>query len=72
MRVLGLDPGTRKCGFAVIDAVGAVPTALGIAPLAELGSTLRALAAAHRLDIAAVGQGTNAAVVCAAVRALGL
>jgi RNase H-fold protein (predicted Holliday junction resolvase) len=68
--VLGLDPGTRKCGYALV--VDGAPPALGIVPLADLRERLRALVAEHPVEMAAVGKGTNAAVVAAIAAELGL
>jgi RNase H-fold protein (predicted Holliday junction resolvase) len=70
--VLGLDPGTRKCGYALVTGVGAPPVTLGIAPLEALGERLRELIAATPVAVAAIGRGTNAAAVVEIVRALGL
>jgi len=68
--VLGLDPGTRKCGYALV-ADGA-PAALGIVPLAELAGRLREIVAGNRVSIAAIGRGTNAAEVAAIAAEVGL
>jgi RNase H-fold protein (predicted Holliday junction resolvase) len=70
--VLGLDPGTRKCGYAVVTGLDAPPLTLGIAPVEALGDRLRALLAATPVAVAAIGRGTNAAAVADIVRALGL
>jgi RNase H-fold protein (predicted Holliday junction resolvase) len=70
--VLGLDPGTRKCGYAVVAAAGEKPVTLGIAPLEALRQRLSELLAAHPVRIAAIGKGTNAAAVAEIVRTLGL
>jgi RNase H-fold protein (predicted Holliday junction resolvase) len=70
--VLGLDPGTRKCGYALVSGVGVKPLALGIAPLEALGERLRELLAATPVTVAAIGRGTNAAAVAEIARALGL
>ena len=72
MTVLGLDPGTRKCGFAVVDSAGGRPPALGIAPIEGLTQRLLEIVAATPPDVVALGRGTNAAAVAKAVRALGL
>jgi RNase H-fold protein (predicted Holliday junction resolvase) len=69
--VLGLDPGTRKCGIAVLRGAGSLPT-LEIVPIDELAGRLRAIVAETHVDVAAVGRGTNAAAICATVRDLGL
>jgi RNase H-fold protein (predicted Holliday junction resolvase) len=69
--VLGLDPGTRKCGYAVLTSLDAAPSLLGIAPLGELSATLQGLFERFSIEVVAIGHGTNASVVCAAVTALG-
>jgi RNase H-fold protein (predicted Holliday junction resolvase) len=70
--LLGVDPGTRKCGYAVIESAGAQPLTMGIVPLEEFGSRLATLRANFDLAIVAIGHGTNAAVVSAVVRDAGL
>jgi RNase H-fold protein (predicted Holliday junction resolvase) len=70
--VLGLDPGTRKCGFAVVTALGAPPLRLGIVPLAGLEAGLREVLAATPVELAAIGRGTNVGPVAEVVRGLGL
>ena len=72
MTVLGLDPGTRKCGYAVVTGVDAPPLALGIIPIEALAERLAGVLAATPVALAAVGRGTNAAVVADVVRALGV
>jgi RNase H-fold protein (predicted Holliday junction resolvase) len=72
MTVLGLDPGTRKCGYAVVTAVDAPPLALGIIPIEALAERLREVLAATPVALAAVGRGTNASVVADVVRSLGV
>ena len=72
MAVLGLDPGTRKCGFAVVTALGAPAAAQGIVPIEALAVRLAEIVAAHPVELAAIGRGTNAAAVVEAVAALGL
>ena len=72
MTVLGLDPGTRKCGYALVAAPGERPLMLGIAPLEALRQRLHELLATHPVAIAAIGRGTNAAAVAEIARALGL
>ena len=70
--ILGLDPGTRKCGYALLPAGGGKPGALGITPLAELEPVLRALIAGRPGERVALGRGTNAAVVGAVLESVGL
>jgi RNase H-fold protein (predicted Holliday junction resolvase) len=70
--ILGLDPGTRKCGYALLTCAGDKPLALGIAPLADLEAVLRGVVAAQPVERVALGRGTNAAVVGAVLDRLGL
>ena len=70
--LLGVDPGTRKCGYAVVERLGAPPLALGIAPLDEFRERLDTLRAAWPIEMVAIGHGTNASVVSAAVSDAGL
>jgi RNase H-fold protein (predicted Holliday junction resolvase) len=72
MTILGLDPGTRKCGYAVVTAVDAPPLTLGIVPIEGLTARLREVIAATPVALAAIGRGTNAAVVAAVVAELGV
>jgi RNase H-fold protein (predicted Holliday junction resolvase) len=70
--LLGIDPGTRKCGYAVIERLGAPPLALGIALLPEFRAQLDALRTSFAIDMVAIGHGTNAGVISATVREAGL
>jgi len=70
--LLGVDPGTRKCGYAVVERIDAPPLALGIVPLEQFGSRLVTLRANFEIDMVAIGHGTNAAAVSAVVREAGL
>jgi RNase H-fold protein (predicted Holliday junction resolvase) len=70
--LLGVDPGTRKCGYAVIEGIGSQPLTMGIVPLEEFGPRLATLRANFDIDMVAIGHGTNAAVVSAVVREAGL
>ncbi len=72
MTVLGLDPGTRKCGYAVVTGLDAPPLTLGIVPIEGLTERLREVIAATPVALAAIGRGTNAAVVAAVAAELGL
>ncbi|MDP9104893.1 MAG: pre-16S rRNA-processing nuclease YqgF, partial [Candidatus Eremiobacteraeota bacterium] len=63
---------TRKCGYAVVTAVDAPPLTLGIVPIEGLAERLREVLAATPVTLAAVGRGTNAAVVAAVVGELGV
>jgi RNase H-fold protein (predicted Holliday junction resolvase) len=70
--LLGVDPGTRKVGYAVVERLGAPPLALGIVPLPEFDARLAALRADFSIDMVAIGHGTNASVATAVVREAGL
>ena len=70
--LLGVDPGTRKCGYAVLERLGAQPLTLGIAPLDEFRARLDQLRTTFSIDMVAIGHGTNAGVVSAAVHDAGL
>lgn len=72
MTVLGIDPGTRKCGFAVLAPPGVVPLEQGIVPLDAFAARLRELVARYTIAIAAIGKGTNAQAITAAATAIGL
>ncbi|MGD1067311.1 MAG: pre-16S rRNA-processing nuclease YqgF [Vulcanimicrobiaceae bacterium] len=72
MSVLGVDPGTRKCGYAVVASLDAAPLALGIASVETLAAVAGELVAAHGVTAIVVGRGTNAAVIAKAVEPLGL
>jgi RNase H-fold protein (predicted Holliday junction resolvase) len=70
--ILGLDPGTRKCGYALLEAIDRAPIVLGIAPLDALRAVLESLVAAHPVDLVALGRGTNSAHVATILSALSL
>ena len=72
MTVVGLDPGTRKCGYALVSGLGTPPITLGIAPVEALGERLRELLAATPARIAAIGRGTNAERIATIAGGLGL
>ena len=61
--VLGIDPGTHKCGWALVSAVGTPPRALGIAPLADFPTAFAELVRVHAPRAVALGRGTNAMAV---------
>jgi RNase H-fold protein (predicted Holliday junction resolvase) len=69
--VLGIDPGTRKVGFALIEDAGSPPLALGIETLEGLLPRLAPLVEAHPPGAVALGRGTNAAVIRALLERLG-
>lgn len=69
--VLGVDPGRRKAGYALLAASGAV-IAAGIQPIERLQACLGDLIARHAVCAIALGRGTNARPVRAALESLGL
>jgi RNase H-fold protein (predicted Holliday junction resolvase) len=69
--ILGVDPGSVKAGYAVVDEQGTV-LAAGITPVGELVGCLAQLAAKHGVGALAVGGGTSARRVSLALRELGL
>ena len=70
--ILGIDPGTRKCGFAVVATPQSAPLELGIVPTEQLAATVRELAGRFALRAIALGGGTHTGPVAAIVRDLGL
>ncbi len=72
MIVLGIDPGTRKCGYAVVQTPLAAALELGIVPTAELATMLQDLVRRYRIGAVALGGGTHTAQVGAIARELGL
>jgi len=70
--VLGIDPGTRKCGYAAIGAAHVAPLELGVVPTGELAERIAQLAARLPLRAVALGGGTHTAVVAPLVASLGL
>ena len=69
--VLGIDPGTRKCGFAVV-APGEPPIALGIEATPTLRSRVVILATTYAPRVIAVGAGTNGKAVAELLADVGL
>ncbi|MEO6835177.1 MAG: pre-16S rRNA-processing nuclease YqgF [Candidatus Tumulicola sp.] len=69
--VLGVDPGSHKAGFAVLDAEGTA-VASGIVPVASLCGCLAAVLAEHPVEALALGRGTNAATLAAQLSGLGV
>jgi RNase H-fold protein (predicted Holliday junction resolvase) len=70
--VLGIDPGTRKCGYAIVDAPTQPPIAQGIVDRASLSACLTELLQRFTIRVVAVGGGTHTKEVAAEVRAAGL
>lgn len=72
MTVLGIDPGTRKAGFAVLERGGPAPLALGIEPIETLRERVALLLPAYGVEAVALGRGTNATAVGLLLAGLGL
>jgi RNase H-fold protein (predicted Holliday junction resolvase) len=69
--VIGVDPGRSKAGYALLDASGRV-VAAGIEPIGRLPERLGELLSGHRVTAIALGRGTNARPVRAALEKLGV
>jgi len=69
--ILGVDPGTRKIGFAVLDEAGQTQD-LGIEPIAEFGARVRSLMERWAFAAIAVGTGTNARALGGELAGLGV
>jgi RNase H-fold protein (predicted Holliday junction resolvase) len=65
--VLGIDPGTRKCGIAVVTAPLATPLALEVVPFASFRERVDALIAGHAVRAVALGGGTHTNAAAAAL-----
>lgn len=70
LAVLGIDPGTRKVGYALVADAESVPLALGIQPLESLMEHLAPLLSRHPIRAVALGRGTNVARVRAILTGL--
>lgn len=70
--VLGIDPGTRKCGYAVVSGPARALLALGIADLAGLAGVAADLVGRFEIGAIALGHGTHAREVGALLSDLGL
>ena len=70
--ILGIDPGTRKCGYAVLSAAGAKPAAIGIVVTPELPALVAQLVSQYPIETVALGSGTHAPPVAALLSASGL
>lgn len=63
--ILGIDPGTHKCGYALLTQAGAKPVAIGIVGTAELPALVAELLRRHPVEAIALGSGTHAPPVAA-------
>jgi RNase H-fold protein (predicted Holliday junction resolvase) len=70
--VLGIDPGTRKVGFALIEDAESPALARGIEPLDTLMSRLQSILETHPIRAVALGSGTNADFLARMLEPLGV
>jgi RNase H-fold protein (predicted Holliday junction resolvase) len=71
MTILGIDPGTRKVGYAVVDPRGTA-LEIGIEPFDGIAERVGLLVARHAIGRVAIGTGTNAAQVIERLASFGL
>lgn len=57
--VLGIDPGTRKVGYAIAPDAEAPALVLGIEPVESLLDRLAPILSLHPIQAVALGSGTN-------------
>jgi RNase H-fold protein (predicted Holliday junction resolvase) len=69
--ILGIDPGTRKAGYALVDLNGTV-LAQGIEAIDGLIPKVSSLRAEREIETVALGKGTNAPAVQQALVDIGL
>ena len=69
--VLGVDPGSLKAGYALLDSEGEVVLA-GIEPIGRLRERIAEVIAAHPVAMLALGRGTKVRAVAAALEGLGV
>lgn len=70
--VLGIDPGTRKVGFAIVEDAESPALARGIEPLETLVQRVREVLAVHPVAAVALGSGTNASRLATMLGDLGV
>lgn len=58
--VLGIDPGTVKVGFAVVEGASGVALELGVEPVDDLSARIVDLIGRYRFRAVALGRGTHA------------
>lgn len=63
--ILGIDPGTRKVGFAIIEDDRSPALARGIEPLESFVDRIRDIVTLHPVRAVALGSGTNASSLAA-------
>jgi RNase H-fold protein (predicted Holliday junction resolvase) len=69
--ILGVDPGTRKVGFAVLDGQGTTHD-LGIEMIAEFRARVEGLMERWAFTAIAIGTGTNARALGGQLAGLGI
>ena len=69
--VLAIDPGSAKCGIAVVDRDGSVRYR-AVVTTERVVSDARELAAAHRPDVVVIGNGTGSKPLLLQLQAAGL
>ncbi len=70
--VLGIDPGTRKVGFAIAPDAESPALVLGIEPIETLLARLQPLVEVHPIRAVALGGGTNVRVLRERLASLGV
>ncbi|MDQ2662650.1 MAG: pre-16S rRNA-processing nuclease YqgF [Candidatus Eremiobacteraeota bacterium] len=70
--VLGIDPGTRKAGFAILSESRSAALERGIEPIANLLDRVRPLLGRYGVRAIALGRGTHASAISALLTPLGL
>ena len=70
--MLGIDPGTRKVGFALVEDAESPAIARGIEPLDSLVARITPLLARHPISAVALGSGTNATRLAGMLESLGV
>jgi len=68
--ILGVDPGTRKAGYAVVDELGTV-LAQGIEDVGALLARVIEIGAGREIDAVALGTGTNAQTIKSMLAVIG-
>ncbi|MBV9149142.1 MAG: crossover junction endodeoxyribonuclease RuvC [Candidatus Eremiobacteraeota bacterium] len=61
--ILGIDPGTQKAGFAVVEQTSSTPLVVGIERLEHLIDRVRQLLENYKVQAIALGRGTHASAV---------
>jgi RNase H-fold protein (predicted Holliday junction resolvase) len=70
--VLGIDPGTRKCGYAIVEAPAVPAVVQGIVDVDDLLACLLGLSKRFSIRVVALGGGTYAQAIADIVRVAGL